>query len=55
MQLPVRELATFKLVSISPDAPLFDALALMIEHQVHRLVVADGDRVSSGCSSSSTC
>jgi len=44
--LPVRELATFKLVSISPDAPLFDALALMIEHQVHRLVVADGDRVT---------
>jgi len=44
--LPVRELATFKLVSISPEAPLFDALALMIEHQVHRLVVADGDRVT---------
>ena len=40
--LPVRELATFKLVTISPEAPLFDALALMIEHQVHRLVVADG-------------
>jgi len=39
--LPVRELATFKLVTIAPDAPLFDALALMIEHQVHRLVVAD--------------
>jgi CBS domain-containing protein len=44
--LPVRELATFKLVSILPDAPLFDALALMIEHQVHRLVVAEGDRVT---------
>jgi len=44
--LPVRELATFKLVSISPDAPLFDALALMIEHQVHRLVVAVGDQVT---------
>ena len=43
--LAVRELATFKLVSISPDAPLFDALALMIQHQVHRLVVADGERV----------
>ncbi len=41
--LPVRDLATFKLVIIAPDAPLFDALALMIEHQVHRLVVADGD------------
>ncbi len=44
--LAVRELATFKLVSISPDAPLFDALALMIQHQVHRLVVAEGDRIA---------
>jgi CBS domain-containing protein len=44
--LPVRELATFRLVSISPDAPLFDALALMIQHQVHRLVVAEGDRIA---------
>jgi len=43
--LAVRELATFSLVSISPDAPLFDALALMIQHQVHRLVVAQGDRI----------
>ncbi|MEP6876824.1 MAG: DUF294 nucleotidyltransferase-like domain-containing protein, partial [Burkholderiales bacterium] len=43
--LPVRELATFKLVSIAPDAPLFDALALMIQHQVHRLVVAEGERI----------
>ena len=44
--LPVRELATFKLVTISPEAPLFDALALMIEHQVHRLVVSDGERIA---------
>ncbi|CAN7520075.1 DUF294 nucleotidyltransferase-like domain-containing protein [Rhizobacter sp. LjRoot28] len=43
--LQVRELATFRLVSIAPDAPLFDALALMIQHQVHRLVVAEGERV----------
>ena len=44
--LPVRDLATFKLVTIAPDAPLFDALALMIEHQVHRLVVADGEHIT---------
>jgi CBS domain-containing protein len=44
--LAVREIATFELVSISPDAPLFDALALMIRHQVHRLVVAEGDRIA---------
>ena len=43
--LAVREMATFRLVSISPDAPLFDALALMIQHQVHRLIVAEGDRI----------
>ena len=43
--LPVRELATFKLVTIAPNAPLFDALALMIEHQVHRLVVTEGERI----------
>ena len=44
--LPVRDLATFKLVSIAPDAPLFDALALMIQHQVHRLVVAEGNHIT---------
>lgn len=43
--LAVRELATFSLVSVAPDAPLFDALALMIQHQVHRLVVAEGERI----------
>ena len=37
--LPVRELASFELVTVAPNAQLFDALALMIEHQVHRLVV----------------
>ena len=44
-ELPVRELATFPLVSVRPGDPLFDALALMIKHQVHRLVVADGTRI----------
>ena len=44
--LAVREMATFKLVSIAPDAPLFDALALMIQHQVHRLVVTTGERIA---------
>lgn len=43
--LPVRDLATFNLVTISRDAPLFDALALMIQHQVHRLVVVEGEAV----------
>ena len=44
-RLPVRELATTPLVTIGADDPMFDALALMIEHQVHRLVVVDGERI----------
>ena len=44
--LPVRELASFSLVTIAPDAPLFDGLALMIQHQVHRLVVARNGEVT---------
>lgn len=44
--LPVRDLASFELVTIAPEAALFDALAMMIQHQVHRLVVADGERIT---------
>lgn len=44
-ELTVGELATYPLVTIRPEAPIFDALALLIKHRVHRLVVADGDRV----------
>jgi CBS domain-containing protein len=43
--LPVREFATFELVSVRPQDSLVEALALMIRHQVHRLVVVDGDNV----------
>jgi len=44
-QLPVRELASFSLVSVRPGDHLFDAQALMIRHKVQRLVVADGERI----------
>jgi CBS domain-containing protein len=44
-QLPVREFATFELVSVHPQDSLVEALALMIRHQVHRVVVIDGERV----------
>ena len=44
-QLPVRTLANFKLVTIRPSTPLFDALALMIRHRIHRLVVAEGEQI----------
>ena len=40
-ELPVRELATFKLVTVRPEAYLFDAQAIMIRHQVRRVVVAE--------------
>jgi CBS domain-containing protein len=44
-KLSVGELTNFELITIRPGAHLFDALALMIRHQVHRLVVADGDKI----------
>ena len=44
-QLPVGRIATFPLVTVKPGEALFDALALMIRHGVHRLVVADGERI----------
>jgi len=44
-QLAVRELASFSLVKVHPNDHLFDAQALMIRHQVQRVVVADGERI----------
>jgi CBS domain-containing protein len=44
-QLPVKELANFALVTISPDAQVGDALAQMLRYRVHRVVVADGTKV----------
>ena len=40
-QLPVARVARFDLISISPDAALFDALLMMIRHRVHRILVKD--------------
>lgn len=44
-ELKVRELANFNLITIRPKDALFEALALMIRHKIHRLVVADGERI----------
>ena len=44
-RLPVRDFSTFELVTVRPQDSLVEALALMIRHQVHRLVVMDGERV----------
>ena len=43
--LAVREVATFELIEIHPEAELFEALWLMVRHRVHRLLVRDGDEV----------
>jgi CBS domain-containing protein len=44
-ELPVGTLANFKLLSVSPADQVGDALAMMLRHRVHRLVVAEGDKV----------
>ena len=44
-QLPVARVARFDLITIAPDAALFDALLMMIRHRVHRILVRDGDRI----------
>lgn len=41
-RLPVADIASFPLVTVRPGDPLFEALALMIRHQIHRVAVDDG-------------
>ena len=42
-QLAVRELAAFNLISVRPSELVGDALATMLRHKVHRLVVSEGE------------
>ena len=44
-RLAVRDVARFDLITLSPDAELFDALLIMLRHRVHRVLVKDGDTV----------
>lgn len=44
-QLPVREVARFDLISVTPETELFDALLVMIRHRVHRVLVREGDTI----------
>ena len=44
-QLAVRDVARFDLISLSPDADLFDALLIMLRHRVHRVLVKDGETI----------
>ncbi|PXW94703.1 CBS domain-containing protein [Sphaerotilus hippei] len=39
-ELPVRELSSFRLITVRPQDHLFDALSQMVRHRVHRVVVA---------------
>jgi len=43
--LPVRDVARFDLITLHPEAELFDALLTMLRHRVHRVLVKDGDRI----------
>ena len=44
-QLPVGELANFSLIQVKPGDLMGDALATLIKHKLHRLVVVEGDNI----------
>lgn len=43
--LQVRDVARFDLITLHPDAELFDALLIMLRHRVHRVLIKDGDTI----------
>jgi CBS domain-containing protein len=43
--IPVRDVARFDLISLHPDAELFEALLIMLRHRVHRVLVKDGNAI----------
>jgi len=43
--IAVRDIARFNLISLAPDAELFDALLIMLRHRVHRVLVKEGDTI----------
>ena len=44
-QLAVGELSNFSLITVRPSDQVGDAMASLLRHRVHRLVVAEGDEV----------
>ncbi len=44
--LPVGRLANFSLISVRPGDLIGDALAVLIKHKVHRVLVAEGEHVT---------
>ena len=45
-RLAVRGLTNFSLIKVRPSDQLGDALAIMIRHKVHRVVVAEGEQIT---------
>ena len=43
--MAVRDVARFDLISIHPEAELFEALLTMLRHRVHRVLVKEGDTI----------
>ena len=44
-QLRVADVARYDLISLAPDAELFDALLIMLRHRIHRVLVKEGDTI----------
>ena len=44
-QIPVGELSNYSLISVRPGDQVGDALAIMLRHHIHRVVVAEGERI----------
>ena len=44
-ELPVKAFSSFELVTVKPSDQVGDALAALMRHRVHRLIVAEGDHI----------
>jgi CBS domain-containing protein len=44
-RLRVADVARYDLISLAPEAELFDALLIMLRHRIHRVLVKDGDTI----------
>lgn len=44
-RLRVADVARYDLISLEPEAELFDALLIMLRHRIHRVLVKNGDTI----------
>ncbi len=44
-ELPVKAFSSFELITVKPSDQVGDALAALMRHRVHRLIVAEGDHI----------